>query len=146
MAGGEATEITGEAVQSGAGAEGFTGHAATPSRRHPAILVSAHSGGTQIVRSTEPSLSSAPGGDGLGALAERLAEEMALCWRQGERPTAEELLSRYEELSDDSAAAVKLICEEICLRRDFGQDKEAEVLLDRYPQWRTQIEAQLDGH
>jgi serine/threonine protein kinase/tetratricopeptide (TPR) repeat protein len=82
----------------------------------------------------------------LGGLAERLVEEMAVCWRQGERPTAEDFLSRYEELKNDSGAAVKLICEEICLHRDYGQEKAGVDVLDRYPQWRPEIESQLDDY
>jgi serine/threonine protein kinase/tetratricopeptide (TPR) repeat protein len=145
MAGGDVTEITGEAVQTGSGPERLACPTITPSRRRPVPEVCAHSGATEVVRSTDLP-SSASSKEGRGALADRLAEEMSLCWRQGERPTAEELLSRYEELNDDSDAVVKLICEEICLRRDYGQEKEADAVLDRHPQWRTQIQAQLEGY
>jgi serine/threonine protein kinase/tetratricopeptide (TPR) repeat protein len=85
-------------------------------------------------------------GKGLTSLAERLAEEMAVCWRQGERPTAEEFLSRYPELKDDTDAALHLICEEICLRQDYGQENEASKVLDRFPQWRSHLEALRDGY
>jgi serine/threonine protein kinase/Flp pilus assembly protein TadD len=71
---------------------------------------------------------------------------MALCWRQGERPTAEDFLTRYEELKADTEAALKIVCEEICLREDYGQEKEARDLPNRFPQWRSQVEALLEGY
>ena len=85
-------------------------------------------------------------GQGLGTLAERLAEEMALCWRQGERPTAADFLAQYEELKADTPAALTLICEEICLREDYGQEKEAREVLNRFPDWRSQVDALLDQY
>src|SRR5437763_11469314 len=104
--------------------------------------------GAQTVECPRPLSSSSAirpaGGEGFGTLAERLAEEMALCWRQGERPTAEGFLSRYEELRNDSTAAVKLICEEICLRKDYGQEQAAGDLLSRFPQWRSHVDAQIE--
>src|SRR5262249_39613156 len=103
-------------------------------------------GGTQVIRSADASSPSVNGIEGLRTLAERLVEEMAACWRQGERPTAQEFLSRYDELKHNSAAAVTLICEEICLRREYGQEKESNAVLDRYPQWRQEIESKLDEY
>jgi serine/threonine protein kinase/tetratricopeptide (TPR) repeat protein len=87
-----------------------------------------------------------PDAKGFTTLAERLAEEMAFCWRQGERPTAEEFLSRYQELKQDTEAVLKLICEEICLRQDYGQKKEAVEVLEQFPQWRSHLETRLNGY
>src|SRR5579871_5608815 len=84
--------------------------------------------------------------EGFEALAERLAEEMALCWRQGERPTADEYLTRYQELRETPGAAVKIICEEVCLRQDYGQEKEAAQVFARFPQWQSQLQAQLETY
>ncbi len=95
-----------------------------------------------------PASAPAPPGaeEGFEALAERLAEEMAFCWRQGERPTALEYLSRYQELQENTGAALKLFCEEICLRQDYGQEKETGEVIGHFPQWRSQVEALLDNY
>jgi serine/threonine protein kinase/Flp pilus assembly protein TadD len=96
--------------------------------------------------STAPSAASPAGGQGWATLAERLAEEMALCWRQGERPTAADFLAQYEELKADPRAAFTMICEEICLREDYGQEKEAREVLNGFPEWRSQVDALLDHY
>lgn len=103
---------------------------------------------TEILPSEEPLPLTArpPGVEGFGSLADRLAEEMATCWQQGERPTAEEFLCRYAELKDDHDAALKLVCEEICLRQEYGQEKAVGDVLDRYPHWRPRLEALLENY
>src|SRR5262245_22905911 len=88
---------------------------------------------------------SAVPGEG-GALAARLAEELAARWRQGEQPCAEEFLARHPQLADQPEAALQLIYEEICLRQELGQEVNAEELVGRFPQWRDQLEVLLDCH
>ncbi|HLJ91555.1 MAG TPA: serine/threonine-protein kinase [Gemmataceae bacterium] len=80
------------------------------------------------------------------ALVARLTEEMAKSWSQGTCVLAEELLALYPELWDHPEAAVDLILEEVCLRRDFGQDVVRAEILRRFPQWQAQLEILLDCH
>src|SRR5438552_11066271 len=79
----------------------------------------------------------------VGVLAARLVEEMTARWRQGEQPRAEEFLAREPQLYDQPAAAVQLIYEEICLRQEHGQEVTSEEVVDRFPQWREQLEVLL---
>jgi serine/threonine protein kinase len=78
--------------------------------------------------------------------AARLAEEMAACWRRGERPTAEDFLNRRPELWDQTEAALHLVYEEICLRQELGETDAAGTVTARFPQWRTQLGMLLDCH
>src|SRR5260370_36473468 len=119
------------------------------------VIGSVRSAGMNVTQQTvwPPVASAAPSApslsgtvEGFEALAERLAEEMAVCWRQGERPTALEYLARYQELQENTGAALKLICEEICLRKDYGQEKETGEVIGPFPQWRSQVEALLDNY
>ena len=80
------------------------------------------------------------------ALVLRLAEEMADSWRNGERPTAEEVLGQYSQLRDHPEAALRLACEEICLREEYGQT-DAEGMLGAYfAPWRASMEQLLIAH
>jgi serine/threonine protein kinase/tetratricopeptide (TPR) repeat protein len=80
------------------------------------------------------------------ALAERLAEEMAARWRRGERPLAEEYLTRHPELRAEPEAAIDLIHEEICLREEHGLPAPSPEILRRFPQWRSELEILLGCH
>jgi serine/threonine protein kinase/Flp pilus assembly protein TadD len=77
-------------------------------------------------------------------LAATLVEEMIARWRQGERPLPEEYLARHPELANHPEAAADLIYEELCLRQEYGPAVTLEQLLDRFPQWRPQIEVLFD--
>src|SRR5947209_3345569 len=70
-----------------------------------------------------------------------MVEVMAAAWRRGERPTADEVLARHPGLGDE--AAVRLIYEEVCLRREAGLDVETSEVVRRYPRWRVDLEAVL---
>jgi serine/threonine protein kinase/Flp pilus assembly protein TadD len=78
------------------------------------------------------------------ALVDRLAEQMADSWKKGEQTVAEEYLARYPALLHDPEAALGLIYEELYLRRQSGQAGTAANLLERFPQWREQIQILLD--
>src|SRR5436305_11843887 len=78
------------------------------------------------------------------ALAADLAAEMTRRWQQGERPVAEDFLARHPHLWDHPEAAADLIYEEICLREEFGPDPSVELVIDRFPQWRPQLELLFD--
>jgi serine/threonine protein kinase/Flp pilus assembly protein TadD len=69
---------------------------------------------------------------------------MIQCWRQGERPLAEDFLSCHPQLWQHPEAAADLIYEELCLRQEHGLDVPAEQVLARFPQWRAQLEVLLD--
>jgi tetratricopeptide (TPR) repeat protein len=80
------------------------------------------------------------------ALAERLAEDMARRWREGERPRAEDYLALHPELGGRPEAALELIYEEISLRQESGEEAAATDLVRRFPQWRRQVQALLECH
>jgi serine/threonine protein kinase/Tfp pilus assembly protein PilF len=81
-----------------------------------------------------------------GALAVRLAGEMAERWRRGEQPPAEEYLTRHPPLREQPEAALLLIYEEICLRQELGQEVTPGELVSRFPHWQAQLEVLFDCH
>jgi serine/threonine protein kinase/tetratricopeptide (TPR) repeat protein len=66
---------------------------------------------------------------------------MVSAWARGERLTAEELLARHPGLSDE--AAVRLIYEEVCLRRESGEEVATTEVVSRFPQWKDELEVLL---
>jgi eukaryotic-like serine/threonine-protein kinase len=80
------------------------------------------------------------------AWAERLVDEVVRGWRDGPGPCAEEVLARHPALADHPEAAVRLIYEEICARREAGQDLATEEVLSRFPGWRAQLQVLLKLH
>jgi serine/threonine protein kinase/lipoprotein NlpI len=77
---------------------------------------------------------------GADSLVSQLAEEMAKRWHAGARPQAEEFLSRHPELCSQPEAAARLIYEEICLRQESGQETASIEVVQRFPQWREQLQ------
>jgi serine/threonine protein kinase/Tfp pilus assembly protein PilF len=73
-------------------------------------------------------------------LAAKLAAEMVVRWQQGERPIAEDFLTRHPQLWEYPIAAADLIYEETCLRQEHGLELPVEQVLHRFPQWRPQLE------
>jgi serine/threonine protein kinase/tetratricopeptide (TPR) repeat protein len=82
--------------------------------------------------------------DAADLLAADLVVEMTRRWRAGERPLPEEFLDRCPQLWDQPEAAADLIYEELCLREEFGPDVSVENVLERFPQWRPQLEVLFD--
>jgi serine/threonine protein kinase/lipoprotein NlpI len=80
------------------------------------------------------------------ALVAQLTEEMAESWGQGNCTAAEAFLARHPELWKHPESAADLIYEEVCLRREYGQEVTREQILQRFPQWRAQLEILLDCH
>lgn len=80
------------------------------------------------------------------ALADRLAEEMAARWRQGDRAPAEEFFALHPELESHAETALSLIDEEVFLRREFGEEVAPEAFLARFPRWRSQLEVLFNCH
>jgi eukaryotic-like serine/threonine-protein kinase len=77
---------------------------------------------------------------GAESLVGKLASEMARRWEAGERPGVEEFLSRHPELGCQPEAIIRLIYEEICLRQESGQETASMEVVQRFPQWREQLE------
>ncbi len=82
--------------------------------------------------------------DPSGSMATLLVDEMVAAWRRGERPQAEEFLERNPDLGDE--AAIRLIYEEVCLRREAGLAVDHQEILRRFPHWRSELAALLDCH
>ena len=90
-----------------------------------------------------PELSGRPAarGDAESAWVSRQVQAMASAWSRGERMSAEELLARLPGLGDE--AAIRLIYEEVCLRRDSGQDIATAEVVSRFPRWKDELEVLL---
>jgi serine/threonine protein kinase/tetratricopeptide (TPR) repeat protein len=89
--------------------------------------------------STAGGAPSGAGDDWVEAEVERMAE----AWQRGERPTASEVLARHPEIDDE--AAVRLIFEEACLRRDAGLSASTTEVVRQYPRWRAALEPLLSA-
>jgi eukaryotic-like serine/threonine-protein kinase len=74
----------------------------------------------------------------------RLVEEYAAAWAGGERQPAEVFLERHPRLTAQPDAAIRLIYEEVCLRRSEGHEPSLSELVQRFPQWQTELEVVLD--
>jgi serine/threonine protein kinase/tetratricopeptide (TPR) repeat protein len=67
---------------------------------------------------------------------------MASAWERGERVTAAELIERSPHL--DTEAAIRIIYEEICLRREAGLAVDIEETIRRFPRWAAELRDLLD--
>src|SRR6516165_10561636 len=76
------------------------------------------------------------------SLATEQVDAMIAAWRRGERPLAEEFMARIPDLGDE--AAIRLIYEEACLRLEAGLTVDPAEIANRFPKWRTELEALLD--
>jgi serine/threonine protein kinase/Flp pilus assembly protein TadD len=66
---------------------------------------------------------------------------MSGAWARGEQITAEDLLKRHPELKTEDA--IRLVYEEVCLRREAGQDVPTAEVVGRFPQWKNELEVLL---
>jgi tetratricopeptide (TPR) repeat protein len=73
-------------------------------------------------------------------VAERV-NALAAAWKRGQRVAVDDLLASRPELSRE--AAVRLVYEEVCLRRDAGQDVGTAEVVARFPQWKDELEVLL---
>jgi serine/threonine protein kinase/Flp pilus assembly protein TadD len=71
----------------------------------------------------------------------RQVQAMALAWSRGDRVTAEQLLANHPGMADE--AAIRLIYEEVCLRRESGQDVATTEVVKRFPRWQDELEVLL---
>jgi serine/threonine protein kinase/Flp pilus assembly protein TadD len=72
----------------------------------------------------------------------RQVSALAAAWERGERISAAEILARYPDL--DTEAAIRLIFEEACLRREAGLEADTAEVVRRYPQWGDELQALFD--
>ncbi|MCI0684253.1 MAG: protein kinase [Gemmataceae bacterium] len=77
-------------------------------------------------------------------LAGELAHDMAQAWKQGHRLTADELLAKHPDLRTQRDAVLRLVCEEICLRREHNMTLVVDAWVRPFPEWRHEIEALLE--
>jgi serine/threonine protein kinase/tetratricopeptide (TPR) repeat protein len=71
----------------------------------------------------------------------RQVAALAEAWQRGERASAEELLARHPGLAAEDA--IRLIYEEVCLRRDAGQEVKTAEVVGRFPHWQDELEVLL---
>jgi eukaryotic-like serine/threonine-protein kinase len=67
---------------------------------------------------------------------------MESAWEQGRKITAIELLSHRPNLGAEHA--IRLVYEEICLRREDGQQVITTEILNQFPQWKNDLKVLLD--
>jgi serine/threonine protein kinase/Flp pilus assembly protein TadD len=63
---------------------------------------------------------------------------MASAWSRGQRVCAGEVIDRHPGIGDE--AAVRLIYEEVSLRRESGEDVHTTEVIGRYPRWKDELE------
>lgn len=80
------------------------------------------------------------------AVIDTLVDELIARWAKNDRVCAEELLNRRPELWNAPELAVELIYEEMCLRKERGEDDFAAQALKRFPQWRRQLQVMFECH
>lgn len=73
------------------------------------------------------------------ALAAALADAMASAWGRGERVRAEDLMAAHPEVAGCPEAAVRLIYEEVLLRRELGDEPSPAELRARFPRWHDEL-------
>lgn len=89
------------------------------------------------------SLSSEPvppvGADGPeSSWVSRQVEAMADAWAHGESVNAEAILTENPGIDDEDA--IRLIYEELCLRRESGEDVPTTEFVARFPRWKNELE------
>src|SRR5262245_59256499 len=75
------------------------------------------------------------------AWVSRQVEAMSAAWSRGEHVSANEVLARHPDLGEE--AAIRLIYEEVCLRRESGQDVGTTEVVNRFPRWKDELEVLL---
>jgi eukaryotic-like serine/threonine-protein kinase len=95
---------------------------------------------TARARRPEPAGPATPSGPN-SAWISRQVQAMASAWSRGERVSAEQLLASQPGLGDE--AAIRLIYEEVCLRRESGQDVATSEVVNRFPCWKDELEVLL---
>ncbi len=66
---------------------------------------------------------------------------MGVAWAHGDPVGAEELLAKYPNLGTEES--IRLIYEEVCLRRESGQEVRTSEVVNRFPRWKEALEILL---
>src|SRR5947209_7617981 len=96
-------------------------------------------GGSMSEPRTDAATSSIPVAD--SAWVSGQVEAMVAAWARGEWVGVEEVLARRPGLGDE--AAVRLIYEEVGLRREAGQEVPTSEVVGRFPRWKGELEVLL---
>jgi tetratricopeptide (TPR) repeat protein len=80
------------------------------------------------------------------ARIDQLVIEMAAAWSGGQRPLAEEYLNRCPELWQQTDLALRLVYEEICLRKELGEPDADTLVAARFPQWSQSLRRLIECH
>jgi hypothetical protein len=67
----------------------------------------------------------------------RQVDAMAASWARGEPVRAEAILAGNPGIGDE--AAIRLIYEELCLRRESGEDVPTAEFVARFPRWKAEL-------
>ena len=68
-------------------------------------------------------------------------QAIASAWARGEDIAVEEILERRPGLKTEDA--IRLVYEEVCLRREAGQGVSTAEVVSRFPQWKEELEILL---
>src|SRR6516162_1838963 len=79
--------------------------------------------------------------DGDPSWLSREVNSMAAAWSRGQPVLAGEIIDRHPGIADE--AAVRLIYEEVNLRRESGENVRTTEVVRRYPRWRDELEVLL---
>lgn len=81
-----------------------------------------------------------------GHVVETLLAERERRWRSGQPVTSEEFLEAFIPVRDDSEAAVSVIYQEYCLRREEGEKPSPGEFITRFPQYAERLLLQFQLH
>lgn len=78
-----------------------------------------------------------PGLDVASAWISEQVEALADALRRGEPMPVEELIARHPSTDDETT--IRLIYEDVCLRRDAGQEVRTDEVIGRFPRWKDEL-------
>jgi eukaryotic-like serine/threonine-protein kinase len=73
-----------------------------------------------------------------------LVDQFAEAWGRGECPSVERFLAGLAPSDVDEETTVRLIYEEMCLRRASGRAMTSDEIRSRFPEWQSKLERLLD--
>ena len=96
-------------------------------------------GAADLAGRSHPAEADGPvGGDGEeSSWISHQVDDMAAAWARGERVSAEAILAENSDIADE--AAIRLIYEEFCLRRESGEDVATSEFVSRFPRWKDEL-------
>lgn len=90
--------------------------------------------------------SDAAGRDAADLQASDAARAMATAWQSGDRLSVEEVLEQHRDLATSPKAVLRLISEELFLRREAGERIEVQDIVSRFPGWHAELGLLLACH